>query len=107
MYNLIKKTTFLTNRLFLNIYDYNFWCPYVSQAINAAKFGVVGVIVYTDPKDINDGLADKNQTYPNSWYMPPSAVERGSYTEDFGDLLTPYYPAKSKYFSGYYLVLSC
>ncbi|PIO40406.1 hypothetical protein AB205_0217450, partial [Aquarana catesbeiana] len=28
--------------------------------------------------------------------MPPSAVERGSYTEDFGDLLTPYYPAKNK-----------
>ncbi|XP_040184506.1 aminopeptidase NAALADL1 [Rana temporaria] len=66
-----------------------------AKAINAAKFGVVGVIVYTDPKDINDGLSDKSQTYPNSWYMPPSAVERGSYTEDFGDLLTPYYPAKS------------
>ncbi|XP_077315535.1 aminopeptidase NAALADL1 [Lithobates pipiens] len=66
-----------------------------AKAINAAKFGVVGVIVYTDPKDINDGFADKSQTYPNSWYMPPSAVERGSYTGDFGDLLTPYYPAKS------------
>ncbi|KAG8438076.1 hypothetical protein GDO86_008675 [Hymenochirus boettgeri] len=65
-----------------------------TKAINAAKFGVAGVIVYTDPKDINDGNSEPHQTYPNSWYMPPSGVERGSYTEDFGDLLTPYYPAK-------------
>ncbi|KAM3920713.1 aminopeptidase NAALADL1 [Leptodactylus fuscus] len=65
-----------------------------AKAINAAKFGVIGVIVYTDPKDINDGKADASQTYPNSWYMPPSGVERGGYVEDFGDLLTPYYPAK-------------
>ncbi|KAM5138595.1 aminopeptidase NAALADL1 [Mantella aurantiaca] len=66
-----------------------------AKAINAAKFGVVGVIVYTDPQDINDGFYNKSQTYPHSWYMPSSGVERGSYTEDFGDLLTPYYPAKS------------
>ncbi|XP_072277462.1 aminopeptidase NAALADL1 [Pyxicephalus adspersus] len=66
-----------------------------AKAINAAKFGVVGVIVYTDPKDINDGIIDNSKLYPNSWYMPSSGVERGSYTEDFGDLLTPYYPAKN------------
>ncbi|XP_053545237.1 aminopeptidase NAALADL1 [Bombina bombina] len=66
-----------------------------AKVINAAQFGVVGVIVYTDPKDINDGKADPSDTYPHSWYMPPSGVERGSYTEDFGDLLTPYYPAKN------------
>ncbi|XP_069821607.1 aminopeptidase NAALADL1 [Dendropsophus ebraccatus] len=66
-----------------------------TKAINAAKFGVIGVIVYTDPRDINDGLADASQAYPNSWYMPRSGVERGSYVENFGDLRTPYYPAKS------------
>ncbi|KAG8564080.1 hypothetical protein GDO81_016318 [Engystomops pustulosus] len=65
-----------------------------AKAINAAKFGVIGLIVYTDPKDINDGNAAESQTYPHSWYMPPSGVERGAYVEDFGDLLTPYYPAK-------------
>ncbi|XP_029469110.1 aminopeptidase NAALADL1 [Rhinatrema bivittatum] len=64
------------------------------KAINGAKFGVIGVIVYTDPKDINDGKALENETYPNSWYLPPSGVERGSYNGYFGDLLTPYYPAK-------------
>uniref|UniRef100_A0A6I8QDE4 Aminopeptidase NAALADL1 n=1 Tax=Xenopus tropicalis TaxID=8364 RepID=A0A6I8QDE4_XENTR len=65
-----------------------------AKAINAARFGVVGIIVYTDPKDINDGQAQQSQTYPNSWYMPQSGVERGAYSEDFGDPLTPYYPAK-------------
>ncbi|CAN2388276.1 acidic dipeptidase-like, partial [Pristimantis euphronides] len=66
-----------------------------TKAINAAKFGVIGLIVYTDPMDINDGVVDESRTYPNSWYMPPSGVERGSYVESFGDLLTPYYPAKN------------
>ncbi|XP_063294336.1 aminopeptidase NAALADL1 [Pelobates fuscus] len=66
-----------------------------TKAINAHHFGVVGLIVYTDPKDINDGNADPSQTYPHSWYMPPSGVERGSYTEDFGDLLTFFSPAKN------------
>ncbi|MBN3324171.1 NALDL protein, partial [Atractosteus spatula] len=66
-----------------------------SKAINAAPFGVIGVLVYTDPKDINDGkLSDVNETYPNSWYLPPSGVERGSYNTYFGDLLTPYLAAK-------------
>lgn len=67
------------------------------KAINAAPFGVVGVMVYTDPWDINDGvMSDVNETYPHSWYMPPSGVERGSYNTDFGDLLTPYLAAKEE-----------
>ncbi|XP_076855102.1 aminopeptidase NAALADL1 [Brachyhypopomus gauderio] len=66
------------------------------KAINAAPFGVVGVLVYTDPYDINDGLmSDENETYPHSWYLPPSGVERGSYKNDFGDPLTPYLAAKN------------
>lgn len=66
------------------------------QAINGAKFGVIGVVVYTDPGDINDKKASAEETYPYSWYLPPSGVERGSYSNHFGDLLTPYYPAKGK-----------
>ncbi|KAE8605334.1 hypothetical protein XENTR_v10015067 [Xenopus tropicalis] len=67
----------------------------VNKAINAAQFGVIGVIIYTDPKDINDGKSSASETYPNSWYLPPSGVERGSFKENFGDQLTPYYPAKN------------
>lgn len=67
------------------------------QAINAAPYGVVGVLVYTDPLDINDGLmSDENETYPHSWYLPPSGVERGGYATNFGDMLTPYLAAKGE-----------
>lgn len=73
---------------------WQFWCPV--QGINAAPFGVIGVLVYTDPYDINDGkMSDLNETYPHSWYLPPSGVERGSYKTNFGDQLTPYLAAKS------------
>uniref|UniRef100_A0A3B4AFD9 Aminopeptidase NAALADL1 n=1 Tax=Periophthalmus magnuspinnatus TaxID=409849 RepID=A0A3B4AFD9_9GOBI len=66
-----------------------------AKAINAAPYGVVGVLVYTDPYDINDGLmSDQNETYPHSWYLPPSGVERGSFNTLYGDLLTPYLAAK-------------
>uniref|UniRef100_A0A8C5VTC4 Aminopeptidase NAALADL1 n=1 Tax=Microcebus murinus TaxID=30608 RepID=A0A8C5VTC4_MICMU len=64
-----------------------------AKAVNAAKHGVAGVLVYTDPGDINDGLSLPSETFPNSWHLPPSGVERGSYYEYFGDPLTPYLPA--------------
>ncbi|XP_015683364.1 N-acetylated-alpha-linked acidic dipeptidase-like protein, partial [Protobothrops mucrosquamatus] len=67
----------------------------VAKAINGAKFGVIGVVVYTDPADINDGKSSPKETYPYSWYMPRSGVERGSFKTGFGDLLTPYFPAKN------------
>uniref|UniRef100_A0A8C6ED82 Aminopeptidase NAALADL1 n=1 Tax=Moschus moschiferus TaxID=68415 RepID=A0A8C6ED82_MOSMO len=65
-----------------------------AKAVNAAKYGVAGVLVYTDPKDINDGKSLPNETFPHSWCLPPSGVERGSYFEYFGDPLTPYLPAR-------------
>uniref|UniRef100_A0A2K6GT68 Aminopeptidase NAALADL1 n=1 Tax=Propithecus coquereli TaxID=379532 RepID=A0A2K6GT68_PROCO len=69
-----------------------------AKAVNAAKHGVAGVLVYTDPGDINDGLSLPNETFPNSWHLPPSGVERGSYYEYFGDPLTPYLPANPSSF---------
>uniref|UniRef100_A0A8D3CHJ6 Aminopeptidase NAALADL1 n=1 Tax=Scophthalmus maximus TaxID=52904 RepID=A0A8D3CHJ6_SCOMX len=68
-----------------------------AKAINAAPYGVLGVLVYTDPLDINDGLmSDIDETYPHSWYLPPSGVERGSFNTHYGDLLTPYLAAKEE-----------
>ncbi|XP_026178416.1 aminopeptidase NAALADL1 [Mastacembelus armatus] len=67
-----------------------------AKAINAAPYGVVGVLVYTDPLDINDGLMSDNETYPHSWYLPPSGVERGSFKSHYGDMLTPYLAAKEE-----------
>ncbi|XP_074087753.1 aminopeptidase NAALADL1 [Macrotis lagotis] len=64
-----------------------------AKAVNGAKHGVIGLLVYTDPRDINDNLRFPNETFPHSWAMPPSGVERGSYYKHFGDPLTPYFPA--------------
>ncbi|KAI9536941.1 hypothetical protein NQZ68_029069 [Dissostichus eleginoides] len=67
------------------------------KAINGAPYGVIGVLVYTDPLDINEGvMSDLNETYPHSWYLPPSGVERGSFNTHYGDLLTPYLAAKDE-----------
>uniref|UniRef100_A0A671X0V0 Aminopeptidase NAALADL1 n=1 Tax=Sparus aurata TaxID=8175 RepID=A0A671X0V0_SPAAU len=69
-----------------------------AKAINAAPYGVIGVLVYTDPLDINDGLmSDINETYPHSWYLPPSGVERGGFSTHYGDLRTPYLAAKGNH----------
>ncbi|XP_036619536.1 aminopeptidase NAALADL1 [Trichosurus vulpecula] len=64
-----------------------------AKAVNGAKHGVAGLLVYTDPRDINDDLTLPNETFPYSWALPPSGVERGSYYEHFGDPKTPYFPA--------------
>nr|KAF6325125.1 N-acetylated alpha-linked acidic dipeptidase like 1 [Myotis myotis] len=69
-----------------------------AKAVNAAKHEVAGVLVYTDPADINDGRSLPNETFPHSWHLPPSGVERGSYYEYFGDPLTPYLPANHSSF---------
>ncbi|XP_058162164.1 aminopeptidase NAALADL1 [Dasypus novemcinctus] len=69
-----------------------------AKAVNAARYGVAGVLVYTDPADVNDGQSSPNQTFPHSWRLPPSGVERGSYFKYFGDPLTPYLPASPSSF---------
>ena len=63
----------------------------------AQKHGAVGVIIYNDPQDsvdLDKRNATFNDTFPNSWYLPPSGVERGSVMEFSGDPLTAGVPAK-------------
>lgn len=69
----------------------------VFQIISAEKAGALGVILYNDPKD-NVDLSKMNATYedtfPNSWYLPPSGVELGVAMDLLGDPLTPGFPSK-------------
>ncbi|XP_040010276.1 aminopeptidase NAALADL1 isoform X2 [Xiphias gladius] len=93
-YQLLSQTVDLRGTIAITRYG---GAGRAAKAINAAPYGVLGVLVYTDPLDINDGLmSDVNETYPHSWYMPPSGVERGSFTTHFGDSLTPYLAAKEE-----------
>ena len=41
----------------------------------AQKRGALGVIFYSDPQDV--AAEGRNNTYPNSWWMPGLAVEPG------------------------------
>ncbi|XP_076587234.1 aminopeptidase NAALADL1 [Chaetodon auriga] len=93
-YQLLNQTVDLRGTIAITRYG---GAGRADKAINAAPYGVVGVLVYTDPLDINDGLmSDINETYPHSWYLPPSGVERGSFKTGYGDLLTPYLAAKEE-----------
>ena len=70
---------------FIWIKDFGFFSLKVK---NAQRYNASGIIMYTDPSDFNRG----NTTYPNSWWMPPSGLQRGTVGSD-GDYLTPLYPA--------------
>ena len=60
---------------------------------NAQNMGAIGVIIYSDPYDYTDG--NVNNTYPNSIYLPPSGVQRGTIQMGDGDPQTPIYPSIS------------
>nr|XP_020453842.1 N-acetylated-alpha-linked acidic dipeptidase-like protein isoform X2 [Monopterus albus] len=92
-YKLLNQTVDLRGTIAITRYG---GAGRADKAINAAPYGVIGVLVYTDPLDINDGRMSETDTYPHSWYMPPSGVERGSFTSQFGDLRTPYLAAKEE-----------
>ncbi|UJR30769.1 hypothetical protein I4U23_018289 [Adineta vaga] len=55
----------------------------------AERYGIIGVILYSDPIDVG-----KNLTYPNSIYLPEMGQQRGSVLLLSGDPLTMHYPAK-------------
>ena len=69
------------------------------QANVVQKHGVVGIIFYTDPQDFTDVNAT---VYPESWWLPPSGVHRGSLILNDGDPLTPGYPSIGKHLYGFY-----
>ncbi|KAL9953009.1 hypothetical protein ACROYT_G040356 [Oculina patagonica] len=59
----------------------------------AADKGAIGLILYTDPIDYSPEGVDF--TYPKSWWLPPSGVQRGTLLNlEEGDPLTPGYPAR-------------
>ncbi|XP_071833272.1 putative N-acetylated-alpha-linked acidic dipeptidase isoform X2 [Apostichopus japonicus] len=53
--------------------------------------GAKGLILYSDPADY--AIEGSSSVYPDSWYMPPSGIQRGTVFRPMGDPLTPGYPA--------------
>eukprot|EP01018_Ginkgo_biloba_P002095 Gb_06073 [translate_table: standard] len=58
---------------------------------NAAEAGAVGVIVYSDPQDY--AANGTEGYYPESKWLPPSAVQGGTVFQELGDPLTPGWPS--------------
>ncbi|KAI8502655.1 hypothetical protein Bbelb_193570 [Branchiostoma belcheri] len=57
--------------------------------------GAVGMIVYSDPKEVVGTGSGPDRMYPDGWYAPGTAVQRGHYLYGVGEgePLTPGYPA--------------
>ena len=52
--------------------------------------GAIGVILYSDPEQVAPNGTDPGSVYPNSVYLPPSGIQRGSVMELLeGDPLSP------------------
>ena len=58
----------------------------------AEKAGAVGIILYSDPKEYSSTI-----NYPDSWFLPDTAVQRGNILKQKGDALSPGYPSSGKY----------
>lgn len=69
---------------------------------NAQDKGAIGVLLYSDPADVSNNFTTEDKTFPNSIFMPPDGVQRGTLVEvDSGDQLTPLLPAKGLKFTDY------
>lgn len=62
---------------------------FCKQVENAERFGASGIILYSDPSDFNINITEP---YPDSWWLPPTGIQRGSIAGD-GDYQTPLYPS--------------
>ena len=51
--------------------------------------GAIGVILYSDPEQVAPNGTDPDSVYPNTVYLPPSGIQRGSVMEAEGDPLSP------------------
>ena len=57
----------------------------------AQGHGVKAVILYTDPYDYSSPT--ENCSYPDSWWLPGTGVQRGIVKTGDGDPETPFYPS--------------
>ena len=59
---------------------------------NCQAAGAVGVIMYTDPAQVAPRGTDPDSVYPNTFFLPPSGVQRGTTFID-ADPLSPSWPS--------------
>ena len=86
------KTCSLTvNRLFQMAADKHS-VMLLSKVEHAEECGASGVLLYSDPSEVQDSGSDLTEPYPQSRYLPSWATRRGSLWR-YGDPLTPSMPS--------------
>ena len=76
-------------------------CISVVQLMNAHLAGAVGIILYSDPAEYSGGPVEDvdkvaKDTFPHTWLMPSSGLQRGTAIKRQGDPLTHGLPATGK-----------
>ncbi|WKX95357.1 hypothetical protein Q1695_012086 [Nippostrongylus brasiliensis] len=64
-----------------------------NKVANAEKYGAIGAILFSDPAEVAPNGTRNEDVYPNTVYMPPHGVQRGTLKNGDGDPLTPLYPS--------------
>ena len=64
-----------------------------NKAENAANFGCVGLVIFMDPSMVAQEGTDDANVYNNTFWMPGTAVQRGSLALSDGDPETPNWPS--------------
>ena len=55
--------------------------------------GMSGLILYSDPADVSGNSMNSESTYPHTWWLPSTGLQRGTLLLMDGDPLTPGYPS--------------
>ena len=64
-----------------------------NKADNAANFGCKGLVIFMDPSMVAQNGTDEANLFPNTFWMPGTAVQRGSLALSDGDPQTPNWPS--------------
>jgi len=64
-----------------------------NKAENAANAGCSGLVIFMDPSAVAMEGLEEEDLYPNTFWMPGTAVQRGSLALADGDPLTPNWPS--------------
>ncbi len=63
------------------------------QAQNCEHFGCSAMVIFSDPADVAAEGTEPEDVYPNTFWLPPTGMQRGSLLLSDGDPQTPNYPS--------------
>ncbi|XP_059161670.1 putative N-acetylated-alpha-linked acidic dipeptidase [Physella acuta] len=97
-YGRVEDLEYLVKNLSLNITGQIFIARYGkifagNKVLNAENYNASGIILYSDPADVNQAKNKSVKPYPDSWWLPSTGITRGTVYMGTGDPMTPGYPS--------------